>query len=92
MKHILVILLFLPAFVHADDAVRTHHLLPIVKFSQESIQIKDKRGNSWAINTDCSIDPDNITEFTIRDKVLREGTDVRIRDDKVCKIKRVSKV
>lgn len=88
MKYILLLTVLLPAIAFAD--VNTKSLTPVVKITNDTIQLKDKVGNEYAVRTDCNIDVNKITEFTIRDRRVSEGTYIKLSKSKVCEVKEVA--
>lgn len=92
MKNLLVaILLLSPAFVHAD-IIPTRTLEPVVRISDNTIHLTDKKGNDWAVLTSCKIQPAEVTEFTVRSRKLQKGTHVRLSKDLVCEVQNVALV
>lgn len=88
MKKIAMILLVLPTLAFAD--VPTKDLTPIVKFHEDQIQLKDKFGNRYLVTTDCSVDADQITEFTVRSRKVKEGTPIKFSKKKTCSVEKVT--
>lgn len=90
MKKLLVaILLLSPAFVHAD-VIPTKTLNPIIRISDDTIRLTDKKGNDWTVITSCKIQPAEVTEFTVRSRKLQKGTHVRLSKDLVCEVQKVA--
>ena len=93
MKNMILVLLMLPLISFANESVVTANLTPIVKFdtSQDTIQIKDKQGNKYTIKTDCKYDVEEITEFRIRSRQVREGTPIKFSRKKTCQVESIAR-
>ena len=89
MKNLIVaILLLSPAFVHAD-VLPTRSLEPVIHIVEDTIYVTDKKGNDWAVVTNCQIKRKEVKEFTVRSRSLRAGTIVKLNDNKHCEIKTI---
>lgn len=91
MRTILFILLLIPPFVSADT-LPTKYLEPVIRVSNDTIYVTDKKGNDWAVITECEINADEIKEFTVRGKVIKSGKVIKFSRDKHCEIESVSSV
>ena len=91
MKQIISILLILPALSYAENYIPTRELTPIVRFSDNKFELRDLHGNRWSAETSCLVEPDEITEFTVREKRIREGTRVTLAKNKSCTIENLIK-
>jgi hypothetical protein len=89
MRTIIIAIMFIVSPVALAE-VSVNNLLPIVQFSQNEIYVKEKTGERWKVVTDCNIDTDTVTQFTIRSRRLREGTLIRLSHDKYCKVDTVN--
>jgi hypothetical protein len=88
MKKIALMLLLIPAIANAD-VIPTRTLEPVVRIVEDTIYVTDKKGNDWAIVTNCQINAREIKEFTVRGKVLRSGRVVKLSDQKHCEIETI---
>jgi len=88
MKKIAMILLAFPVLAFAD--VSTSQLTPVVKLYGDKIQMKDKSGNSYIVKTDCKVNFDNMTEFTVRSKRVKKGTPIKFSETKTCSVEQVT--
>jgi len=89
MKNLIVaILLLSPAFVHAD-VLPTRNLEPVIRIIDSTIYVTDKKGNDWAVVTNCQIKSKEVREFTVRSKTLRAGSTVKLSDQKHCEIETI---
>jgi len=84
MKNIALILLIIPSLSFAD--VKSSDLLPVVRYDSEVFVLKDKKGNEYVVETDCDIHIDEINEFTIRSKMVVEGTKIKFGKGKYCAV------
>lgn len=94
MKQIISIMLLLPALSYAENYIPnipTRELTPIVKFSDNKFELRDLEGNRWSAETSCLVEPNEITEFTIRERRIREGTRVTLAKNKSCRIENLIK-
>ena len=76
--------------VYAD--IPTNQLSPIVRINEHTIIVKDKKGNEYTINTACDIRIEDITEFTIRERMLKNGTRIKLSHDLICRVDSVALV
>lgn len=88
MKKIAILLLLIPSFAYAD-VLPTRTLEPVVRVVEDTIYVTDKKGNDWAVVTNCQINPREVKEFTVRGKVLRSGRVVKLSDQKQCEIETI---
>jgi hypothetical protein len=91
MKKIALMLLLIPAIANAD-ALPTRSLEPVVHIVDDTIYVTDKKGNDWAVVTNCQIERREVKEFTVRSKSLRAGTVVKLNDNKHCEIETIQAV
>lgn len=87
-KLIVAILLLSPAFVHAD-VLPTRSLEPVIHIIDDTIYVTDKKGNDWAVVTNCQIQRKEVKEFTVRSRLLRAGAIVKLNDNKHCEIETI---
>ena len=88
MKKIALLLLMFPAIAYSEQAVPTKNLTPIVKFQEQSFHLKDKRGNVYLAETDCDIKVNEMTEFTVQQRQVKEGTKIRFSKKQICSIEK----
>jgi hypothetical protein len=87
MKQLLIILLMTPMLAFGEVATRS--LFPVVRVQPDMIFLKDRRGNDWQVETDCQIDTQEITQFKVRAKRVKEGTQIQFAEDLVCKVESI---
>jgi hypothetical protein len=88
MKKIAILLLLVPSFAYAD-VLPTRSLEPVIHIIDSTIYVTDKKGNDWAVVTNCQIERREVKEFTVRSKSLRAGTVVKLNDQKHCEIETI---
>lgn len=88
MKKIALMLLLIPAIANAD-VIPTRTLEPVVRVVEDTIYVTDKKGNDWAVVTNCQINPKEVKEFTVRGKVLKSGRVVQLSEQKHCEIETI---
>jgi hypothetical protein len=88
MKKIAILLLLVPSFAYAD-VLPTRSLEPVIHIVDSTIYVTDKKGNDWAVVTNCQIERREVKEFTVRSKSLRAGTVVKLNDQKHCEIETI---
>jgi len=88
MKKIALMLLLIPAIANAD-VLPTRSLEPVIHIVEDTIYVTDKKGNDWAVVTNCQIQRKEVKEFTVRSRSLRAGTIVKLNDNKHCEIKTI---
>ena len=88
MKKIALMLLLIPAIANAE-VIPTRTLEPVVRVVEDTIYVTDKKGNDWAVVTNCQINPREVKEFTVRGKVLKSGRVVRLSEQKYCEIETI---
>jgi len=88
MKKIALMLLLIPAIANAD-ILPTRSLEPVIHIVEDTIYVTDKKGNDWAVVTNCQIQRKEVKEFTVRSRSLRAGTIVKLNDNKHCEIKTI---
>lgn len=92
MKKLLVaILLLSPAFVHAD-VIPTRTLTPVVRIADDIIYVTDKKGFVWSIATRCEIEGREVREFTIRSRHIKQGTMIKLNENKHCEVETIEAV
>lgn len=91
MKKIAILLLLIPSFAYAD-VLPTRSLEPVVHIVDDTIYVTDKKGNDWAVVTNCQIQRKEVKEFTVRSRSLRAGTVVKLNDNKHCEIETIQAV
>jgi len=88
MKKIALMLLLIPAIANAD-VLPTRSLEPVIHIVEDTIYVTDKKGNDWAVVTNCQIQRKEVKEFTVRSRSLRAGTIVKLNDNKHCEIETI---
>jgi hypothetical protein len=88
MKKLAILLLLVPSFAYAD-VLPTRSLEPVIHIVDSTIYVTDKKGNDWAVVTNCQIERREVKEFTVRSKSLRAGTVVKLNDQKHCEIETI---
>ena len=88
MKYIALILLLFPAFVHAD-VLPTRTLTPVVRIADDIIYVTDKKGFVWSIATRCEIEGREVREFTVRSRHIKQGTLIKLNEDKHCEVETI---
>lgn len=88
MRTMLFVLLLVPSLALAQVPTKT--LVPVVKVNSDIIYLRDKKGNYWAVQTNCNIDVNEITEFTIKERTVGEGTKIKISDSDICTVESIS--
>lgn len=91
MRKIAILLLLIPSFAYAD-VLPTRSLEPVVHIVDDTIYVTDKKGNDWAVVTNCQIQRKEVKEFTVRSRSLRAGTVVKLNDNKHCEIETIQAV
>lgn len=91
MKKLAILLLLVPSFAYAD-VLPTRSLEPVIHIVDSTIYVTDKKGNDWAVVTNCQIERREVKEFTVRSKSLRAGTVVKLNDNKHCEIETIQAV
>ena len=88
---LIALTLLLPAIVQAET-IPTRSLHPVVRVADNVLYLSDKRGNDWIVVTRCKISSDEIEQFTVRGKVIRQGKVIRINSEKTCEVQSVKLV
>lgn len=88
MRTILFILLLIPSLVSAE-ALHTRSLEPVVRISGDIIYVTDKKGNDWAVFTECDIKAEDVKRFDIKGDVIKSGRTIRLNDKMKCTIKSI---
>lgn len=91
MKHLILITMLIPTLAFAD-AIPTRSVKPVVRISDNILYLSDKEGSNWAVETQCEIRPEEITEFTVRARVIKTGSTIQLNENKICKIESVKLV
>ena len=91
MRKIAIILMLLPMFAQAET-IPTRSLNPVIRVADDTLYLSDKRGNDWVVVTRCKISSDEIEQFTVRGKVIRQGKVIRINSEKTCEVQSVKLV
>lgn len=92
MKHlVLATLLLAPSLAFAQIPVGI--LLPIVGIQSDGIvTLKDKRGQRYFVQTDCDVKTDEVEEFTVRERKIKEGTRIKFSKEKTCRVEFIEAV
>lgn len=62
-------------------------LLPVVSIQSDGIvTLKDKQGQRYFVQTDCDVKTDDVEEFTVRDRKIKEGTRIKFSKEKTCRV------
>jgi hypothetical protein len=88
MKYLAIILLLFPAFVYAD-VLPTRTLTPVVRIADDIIYVTDKKGFVWSIATRCEIEGREVREFTVRSRHIKQGTLIKLNEDKHCEVETI---
>lgn len=91
MKKIALMLLLIPAIANAD-VIPTRTLEPVVRVAEDKIYVSDKKGNDWAVVTNCRINPREVKEFTIRSRTMQQGTTIKLSEEMHCEVQSISLV
>jgi len=88
---VLAILLLAPSLVFAQVPVGI--LLPVVSIQSDGIvTLKDKRGQRYFVQTDCDVKTDDVEEFTVRGRKIKEGTRIKLSKEKTCRVEFIEAV
>lgn len=91
MKHLILIAMLAPSIAFAQIPVGI--LLPVVGIQSDGIvTLKDKQGQRYFVQTDCDVKTDEIEEFTVRDRKIREGTRIKFSKEKSCLVEFIEAV
>lgn len=83
MKHLILIAMLVPSIAFAQIPVGS--LLPVITIKPDGVvTLKDKQGQRYFVQTDCKVKTDEIEEFTVRDRKIREGTRIKFSKEKSC--------
>ena len=89
----LVLAMFVLAPSLAFAQVPVGFLLPVVTIKSDGIiTLKDKEGQRYFVQTDCKVKTDEIEEFTVRDRKIREGTRIKFSKEKSCLVEFIEAV
>ena len=68
-------------------------LLPVVSIQSDGIvTLKDKQGQRYFVQTDCDVKTDDVEEFTVRDRKIKEGTRIKFSKEKTCRVEFIEAV
>jgi len=85
MKKLILAIFLAPSIAFAQIPVGI--LLPVVTVQSDGIvKLKDKQGQRYFVQTDCNVRTDDIEEFTVRDRKIKEGTRIRFSRKKTCRV------
>ena len=88
---VLAILLLAPSLVLAQVPVGI--LLPVVSIQSDGIvTLKDKQGQRYFVQTDCDVKTDEVEEFTVRERKIKEGTRIKFSKEKTCRVEFIEAV
>ena len=88
---VLAILLLAPSLVFAQVPVGI--LLPVVSIQSDGIvTLKDKQGQRYFVQTDCNVKTDEVEEFTVRERKIKEGTRIKFSKEKTCRVEFIEAV
>tara|TARA_B100000085_G_scaffold186986_1_gene170956 strand:+ start:237 stop:515 length:279 start_codon:yes stop_codon:yes gene_type:complete len=88
---VLAILLLAPSLVFAQVPVGI--LLPVVSIQSDGIvTLKDKQGQRYFVQTDCDVKTDEVEEFTVRERKIKEGTRIKFSKEKTCRVEFIEAV
>lgn len=91
MKHLILIAMLAPSIAFAQIPVGI--LLPVVGIQSDGIvTLKDKQGQRYFVQTDCDVKTDDVEEFTVRDRKIKEGTRIKFSKEKTCRVKFIEAV
>ena len=91
MRTVLFILLLIPSLVGAE-ALHTRSLEPVVRISGDIIYVTDKKGNDWAVITQCEIKAKDVKQFDIKGNVIKSGRTIRLNNEMLCTVKSIRAV
>ena len=88
---VLATLLLAPSLAFAQVPVGI--LLPVVSIQSDGIvTLKDKRGQRYFVQTDCDVKTDDVEEFTVRSRKIKEGTRIKFSEEKTCRVEFIEAV
>lgn len=91
MKHLILIAMLVPSIAFAQIPVGI--LLPVVSIQSDGIvTLKDKQGQRYFVQTDCDVKTDDVEEFTVRDRKIKEGTRIKFSKEKTCRVEFIEAV
>jgi hypothetical protein len=86
MKKLAIMLFLIPAIASAE-VLPTRFLNPALRVVDNTIYVSDKRGNDWAVNLSCQVEPHDIEQFTVNGtQVLKRGKKVKLNSETKCTI------
>ena len=88
MKTLLFAVLLIPSLVSAET-LYTRALEPVVRISDNIIYVTDKKGNGWAVITQCEIKAEDVKRFDIRGNVIKSGKTIRLNNEMRCTIESI---
>lgn len=89
----LVLAMFVLAPSLAFAQVPVGILLPVVGIQSDGIvTLKDKQGQRYFVQTDCDVKTDDVEEFTVRDREIKEGTRIKFSKEKTCRVEFIEAV
>lgn len=90
-KLILAMFVLTPSLAFAQIPVGI--LLPVVGIQSGGIvTLKDKQGQRYFVQTDCNVKTDDVEEFTVVDRKIKEGTRIKFSKDKTCRVEFIEAV
>jgi hypothetical protein len=89
----LVLAMFVLAPSLAFAQIPVGILLPVVSIQSDGIvTLKDKQGQRYFVQTDCDVKTDDVEEFTVRDRKIKEGTRIKFSKEKTCRVEFIEAV
>lgn len=89
----LVLAMFVLAPSLAFAQIPVGILLPVVGIQSDGIvTLKDKQGQRYFVQTDCDVKTDDVEEFTVRDRKIKEGTRIKFSKEKTCRVEFIEAV
>tara|TARA_B100001939_G_C16693606_1_gene509704 strand:- start:335 stop:613 length:279 start_codon:yes stop_codon:yes gene_type:complete len=89
----LVLAMFVLAPSLAFAQIPVGILLPVVGIQSDGIvTLKDKQGQRYFVQTDCDVKTDEVEEFTVRDRKIKEGTRIKFSKEKTCRVEFIEAV
>ena len=88
MRTLMFAVLLIPSLVSANT-LYTRTLEPVVRISDNTIYVTDKKGNRWAVVTRCNIRSEDVKQFDVKGRVLKSGRTIRLNDNMHCTIESI---
>ena len=89
----LVLAMFVLAPSLAFAQIPVGILLPVVSIQSDGIvTLKDKQGQRYFVQTDCDVKTDDVEEFTVRGRKIKEGTRIKFSKEKTCRVEFIEAV